>query len=87
MNSSREKNQAAFQTIKKELGNRYPPEHFVAFDDGQVVADAASFDELTEALVAINKDRSDVFVVQVGVEYPDSVLLTRRECGQVRPSS
>jgi hypothetical protein len=57
------------------LGNQYPSGRFVAFDDGQIVADAASFDELTKALAAIGKDRPDVFLVQSGVSYPDDVFI------------
>jgi hypothetical protein len=75
MNSGQEKNRAAFQQSKHELSNRYPPGRFVAFDDGQIVADAASFDELTASLAAIGKDRSDVFVVQAGADYPDEVFI------------
>ena len=58
MNSNQQRNRAAFQEIKHELSQRFSPGRFVAFDDGQVVADAASFDELTEALVAIAKGPS-----------------------------
>ena len=47
MNLNREKNRAAFATVRDELTKRYPPGRFIAFDDGQIVADAASFDELT----------------------------------------
>lgn len=75
MNSNQAKNEAAYRRAKQELSDRYPPGRFVAFDDGQVAADAASFDELTEALAAIGKDRPDIFVVQVGVEYPDEVFV------------
>ena len=75
MSSRREQNELAFQQVKAELADRYPQGHYVAFDDGQVVADAASFDELTEALAAIGKDRPDVFVVQAGVEYPDEIFI------------
>jgi hypothetical protein len=73
MNSKQEKNRVAFQEAKQELSKRYPPGRFIAFDDGQIVADAASFDELTEALAAIGKDRPDVFVVQAGIDYADKV--------------
>ena len=75
MNSNQEKNRAAFQEAKHELTKRYPPGRFVAFDDGQIVADAASFDELTETLVEIGKDRPDVFVVQTGMNYPDEISI------------
>jgi hypothetical protein len=73
MSSNQEKNQAAFQQAKPALSERYPPGRFIAFDDGQIIADAGSFDELTEALAAIGKDRPDVFVVQAGVDYADKV--------------
>ncbi len=75
MDSIQERNRAAFQAAKGELTQRYPPGRFVAFDDGQLVADAASFDELTEALAAIGKDRPDVFVVQAGANHPDEVFI------------
>jgi hypothetical protein len=57
------------------LCNQYAAGRFVAFDHGQIVADAASFDELTEALAAIGKDRPDVLVVQAGVNYPEKVFI------------
>jgi hypothetical protein len=72
---SRQKNQAAFKRVKPELANRYPPGWFVAFDDGEIVADAATFDDLTAALAAIGKDRPDILVVQAGVNYPEEVFI------------
>ena len=75
MNSNQERNRVAFQEAKHDLSKRYPPGRFIAFDDGQIVADAASFDELTETLVAIGKDRPDVFVVQAGANYPEEVFI------------
>ena len=75
MNSNHRNNQAAFRKVERELGQRYLSGRSVAFDDGQIVADAAGFDELTEALAAIGKDRPDVFVVQAGVDYPDEVFV------------
>jgi hypothetical protein len=75
VNSSQDKNRAAFEAVKHELTKRYPPGCFIAFDDGQIVADATSFDELTEALSAIGKDRPEVFVVQAGANYPAKVSI------------
>ena len=72
---SRQKNQAAYRRLKEELARRFPPGRFVAFDDGEIVADAATFEELNAALVAIGKDRPDVLVVQAGVNYPDKVFI------------
>ena len=75
MNSNQEKNRAAFAEARHELSKRYPRGRFIAFDDGAIVADAASFDELTERLSAIGKDRPDVFVVQAGENYPAEVSI------------
>lgn len=75
MYTNQERNQVAFRQSKEELSRRYPPGHFVAFDDGQFVADAVSFDELTERLAAIGKNRPDVFVAQAGVNYPEEVFI------------
>ena len=72
---SREELMPVFQAAKRDLSKRYPPGRFIAFDDGQIVADAASFDALTETLTAIGKNRPDVFVVQAGVDYPDEVII------------
>ena len=70
-----EKNEAAYRAVKDELSKRYPPGQFIAFDDGQIVADAASFDELTERLAGLGKDRPDIFVIQAGVDYPEEVFI------------
>ena len=75
MNSNRQKNQAAYQEAKEELSKRYPSGHFVAFDEGQIVADADSFDKLTKTLAVIGKNRPEVFVVQAGVDYPDEIFI------------
>ncbi|NLX99871.1 MAG: hypothetical protein GXY83_27555 [Rhodopirellula sp.] len=75
MNSNQDKNQAAFYRLKGELDSRFPPGHFVAFDNGEIAVDASSFDELTGALAALGKDRPDVLVIQAGVHYPDEVFI------------
>lgn len=74
MTTNRSKNQRAYHEAEAELKARYPHGHFVAFDDGRIIADAPDFDQLTGALAAIGKNRPDVFVVQAGVEYPDEVF-------------
>lgn len=75
MNPDNARNERAYREAEQKLSVRYPAGHFVAFDDGRIVADAPDFDRLTEALAAIGKDRSDVFVVQAGVKYPDEVFI------------
>ncbi len=61
--------------MKQELARRFSPGRFIAFDGGEIVADAATFEELNAALGAIGKDRPDVLVVQAGVDYPDKVFI------------
>ena len=75
MTSNQAKNERAYREAEEELKARYPLGHFVAFDDGRIIADAPDFDRLTEALAAIGKNRSSVFVVQAGVAYPDEVFI------------
>lgn len=75
MNSNQERNRAAFDKAKHELSKQYPPGRFIAFDEGRIVADAATFDELTATLSALGRDRPDVFVVQAGTEYPEEVFI------------
>ncbi len=72
---SRQRNQAAFKQMKQDLDKRYLPGWFVALDEGEIVADAATFDDLTAALAAIGKDRPDILVVQAGVNYPEEVFI------------
>ena len=44
-----------------------------------MIADAATFDELTQALMAIGKDRPDVFVAQTGADYLDKMFILAGE--------
>lgn len=39
----REENQAAYRRLKPIIAQTYPQGRFVAIDEGQIVADAASF--------------------------------------------
>jgi len=64
-------NQAAFRRLKPMIDQSYPKDRYVAIDGGRILADAATFDELTAALKSIGKDSPDVLVVQAGVDYPE----------------
>lgn len=75
MSTNQHKNDAAFRNAQDELAKRFPLGHFVAFDNGNLIADAPSFDELTQALAAIGKDSPDVFVAQTGIDYPVEVYI------------
>jgi hypothetical protein len=43
----------------------------VAIENGQVVADAPTYEELTKLLVATGRNRSDIFVARAGEDYPE----------------
>ena len=75
MSPAKQKNQAAYLKAKGDIANQYPEGHFIAFDDGEIVADAETFDELTEALIAVGKNRRDIFVIQAGVEAPKQLTI------------
>ncbi len=75
MSQNRNKNQAAFNACKNDLVNRYAIGHFVAFDEGEIIADAETFDALSHVLSELDRDRPNVFVVQVAESYPDQVFI------------
>ena len=65
-----ETNEQAFRRMKATLDARFPAGHLIAFDGGEVIADAASVQELRPLLIGAGKNPSEVFVVQAGAEYP-----------------
>ena len=65
-----ERNEQAFRRMKATLDARFPAGHLIAFDGGEVIADAASVQELRPLLIGAGKNPSEVFVVQAGAEYP-----------------
>jgi hypothetical protein len=69
--SSDEENQKTYRRLKPEIDNKYPKGHFIAIDDGRVVADAPSFDGLQQLLDRIRTTRPEFLVVQAGEEYPE----------------
>ena len=68
-------NHAAYRRLKEEIARAYKPGRYVAIAGGQVVADADGFDELRTRLAALGKDLPDVFVVQAGVDYPETAVI------------
>ena len=70
-----ELNNAAFRRLEEDLKQRYPHGQFIAFMDGVIVADGASFAELDAKLCAAGKDPSSAFVVQAGHHYPKYALI------------
>jgi hypothetical protein len=47
----------------------------LAISGGQIIADAARFDELNAILHQMGNDSPDVLVVQAGVDYPERVTI------------
>jgi hypothetical protein len=59
-------NQAAYLRLKPEIDSKYPKNWFVGIDDGQVVADAESYEALQPKLKEIGRTSRSVLVVQAG---------------------
>jgi hypothetical protein len=68
-------NNAAYRRLKNSLALTYGQGRYIAFANGQVVADAAEFEELTPKLKAKGLDSPRVFVVQAGVDYPEEAII------------
>jgi hypothetical protein len=75
MFSTRERNQAAYKQLKPTIDATYPPGRFVAIEEGKVIADAATFDELDAKLLEMGRPSPEIFVVQAGVTYPDKIII------------
>jgi hypothetical protein len=65
-------NYQAYRRLKVDIDRSYPIGHFVAIVDGRITADAARFDELDRMLEALGLAPEDTFVVQAGVDHPQS---------------
>ncbi|MBI1832400.1 MAG: hypothetical protein HYR84_13235 [Planctomycetes bacterium] len=70
-----ELNNAAFRRLEDEIKRNYPHGQFVAFVGGEIVADAADFDELAAKLKAAGKDHRKAFIVQAGHHYPEYAVI------------
>ena len=75
MNQERELNHAAYRQLRDTIKQTYRPGRFVAISGGQIVADAAGFEELHAMLHDIGNDSPEVLIVQAGIEYPETVVI------------
>lgn len=66
-------NQLALSRLRSEIEASYPKGRFVAIADGGIVGDAASFEELAQALRAMGRKPGESLVVEVGAELPEYV--------------
>ena len=72
-----ETNEQAFRRMKMAIDARFPAGHWIAFDGGQVIADAPSAQELRPLLIEAGKNPRDVLVVEAGADYPQfATILT-----------
>lgn len=68
-------NNAAFRRLEEHIKNTYPHGQFVAFSAGEIVADAATFEELHVKLRELGKDPRHTLVVQAGHVYPKYAII------------
>jgi hypothetical protein len=82
-----EANEAAYERLKPMIDQTYPKGWFVAVADDQVVAAAATFEELYAALKAAGRDPREVLTAEAGVECPghaDIIGLSIRSGGEAQ---
>ena len=71
----RQLNQTAFRQLKGFILKTYPSGTFVAISGGNIIADAARFDELNSILHGMGNHSPEVLIVQAGVDYPETVTI------------
>jgi hypothetical protein len=71
--------QAAFRRLKPLIDQSYERGRFVAIFEGEIVADAASFEELEQLLRQKGKDSRQVLVIQAGVDYSEYAIILTQE--------
>ena len=79
LNEDRNVNQLAFQRTKRQLAQSYGQGRFLAFSQGEVIADASSFHEIQEFLKSLGKDPARILIVQAGVDYLERLLSSEEE--------
>jgi hypothetical protein len=70
-----ELNEAAYRRLEQSIKTTYPYGQFVAFVGGEIVADAAEFDDLHPKLKAVGKETFQALVVQAGHVYPKYAVI------------
>jgi hypothetical protein len=67
-------NQAALDRVKDDLPNRYPHLQWVAFSDGQIVADDPDIETLLTRLEQMGLNPRYCMAHRVGEEWPENPL-------------
>jgi hypothetical protein len=73
--NDRDLNHSAYRRMKEMLVQTYGRGRYIAIAAGEVVADAASFDELHRLVQQQGKNPCEVLIVQGGVEYPETAMI------------
>ena len=68
-------NQAAYVRLRAEIDGSYPKGRFVALGGGQIIADAATVDELLVTLTRLGWEPLKALVVEAGDETPEYLEL------------
>jgi hypothetical protein len=63
------------ESFKQSIDAQYPAGTFVAIDGGLVIADAETHRQLVEKLRSEGKSPRGMWIVQAGVDYPDSAVI------------
>ena len=79
MNAKPDKNQVAFRKMKATIDESYSKGRFLAIGGGQIVADAASFDELASRVRNLGKNPKEMLIVQAGIEYPETGIILAQD--------
>jgi hypothetical protein len=69
------RNQAAYRHLKDRIKATYPHGQFIAISGGQIVADAADFEQLRSMLLKQGKDPGETLIVRAGEDYPESAII------------
>lgn len=64
-------NQAAYKRLRNEIDANYPKGQFIGLAGGEIVADAANFEEIQSKLDALGLEPLKTMVVLAGDETPD----------------
>jgi hypothetical protein len=65
-----EDNNSTFWRLRPTIDRTYPKGWAVAIDDGRIIADAGTFEQLDAILAAQGADSREVLVAEAGFEYP-----------------
>ena len=68
-------NEDAYRRLKPEIDSTFEEGWFIAIDDGKIIADAASYEDLEAKLDAMGDTHAEALVVQAGEDYLESATI------------